>query len=79
MAIPLGILMSSFPVVNGLSQGAIDFIRYLPVPALVPLTIIGWDRETSKIALLWMGTFFQLVLLVADDARRVPGSISRSR
>lgn len=73
MAIPLGILMSSFPIVNGLSQGPIDFIRYLPVPALVPLTIIwlGID-EFSKIALLWMGTFFQLVLLVADDARRVP-------
>ena len=28
--------------------------------------------ETAKIVLLWIGTFFQLVLLVADDARRVP-------
>lgn len=73
MAIPLGILMSSFPIVNGLSQSMIDFIRYLPVPALVPLTIIWLGiGEGSKIALLWMGTFFQLVLLVADDARRVP-------
>ena len=73
MAIPLGILMSSFPIVNGLSQSMIDFIRYLPVPALVPLTIIWLGiGESSKIALLWLGTFFQLVLLVADDARRVP-------
>jgi ABC-type nitrate/sulfonate/bicarbonate transport system ATPase subunit/ABC-type nitrate/sulfonate/bicarbonate transport system permease component len=73
MAIPLGILMSSYRIVNGLSEPIIDFIRYLPVPALVPLTVIWLGiGETSKIALLWIGTFFQLVLLIADDARRVP-------
>jgi len=73
MAIPLGILMSSYRIVNGLSEPIIDFIRYLPVPALVPLTVVWLGiGETSKIALLWIGTFFQLVLLVADDARRVP-------
>jgi NitT/TauT family transport system permease protein len=73
VAIPLGILMSSFRIVNGLTEPIIDFIRYLPVPALVPLTVIWLGiGESSKIALLWMGTFFQLVLLVADDARRVP-------
>jgi NitT/TauT family transport system permease protein len=73
MAVPLGIMMSSYPIVNGMSQSLIDFIRYLPVPALVPLTIIWLGiGESSKIALLWLGTFFQLVLLVADDARRVP-------
>jgi NitT/TauT family transport system permease protein len=73
MAIPLGILMSSYRIVNGLNEPIIDFIRYLPVPALVPLTVIWLGiGETSKITLLWMGTFFQLVLLIADDARRVP-------
>jgi NitT/TauT family transport system permease protein len=73
IAIPLGVLMSSYRAVGAFSEPLIDFIRYLPVPALVPLTLIwlGID-EASKIALLWIGTFFQLVLLVADDARRVP-------
>ncbi|MEX2650170.1 MAG: ABC transporter permease [Alphaproteobacteria bacterium] len=73
MALPLGILMSSYRIVGALSEPIIDFIRYLPVPALVPLLIIwlGIDEE-SKIAVLWMGTFFQLVLLIADDAKRVP-------
>ena len=43
------------------------------MPALVPLTLIWLGiGEGSKIALLWIGTFFQLVLLIADDARRVP-------
>ena len=73
MAIPFGILMSSFRLVGGMSEPVIDLVRYLPVPALVPLTVIWLGiGETAKIALLWMGTFFQLVLLVADGARRVP-------
>lgn len=73
IAIPLGLMMSSFRIVNGVSEPVIDFIRYLPVPALVPLTVIWLGiGETSKITLLWIGTFFQLVLLIADDARRVP-------
>lgn len=73
MAIPLGIMMSSFRIVNSINEPIIDFLRYLPVPALVPLTIIWFGiGEVSKITLLWMGTFFQLVPLIADDANRVP-------
>jgi NitT/TauT family transport system permease protein len=73
MAIPLGIWMSSYRIVGTLTEPIIDFIRYLPVPALVPLLIIWLGiEEASKIAVLWMGTFFQLVLLIADDAKRVP-------
>ena len=73
MAIPIGILMSSYRIVGASLEPTIDFIRYLPVPALVPLSIIWFGvGETTKIFLLWLGTFFQLVLLVADDMRRVP-------
>jgi NitT/TauT family transport system permease protein len=73
MAIPIGILMSSYRIVGAALEPSIDFIRYLPVPALVPLSIIWFGvGETTKIFLLWLGTFFQLVLLVADDMRRVP-------
>jgi NitT/TauT family transport system permease protein len=73
VAIPLGILMSSYRGVGAFTEPLVDFVRYLPVPALVPLTLIWLGiGEGSKIALLWIGTFFQLVLLVADDAHRVP-------
>jgi NitT/TauT family transport system permease protein len=73
MAIPLGILMSSYNLIGAMSEPVVDLIRYLPVPALVPLTVIWLGvGEESKVALLWMGTFFQLVLLVADDTKRVP-------
>ena len=73
MAIPIGIWMSSYRIVGMLIEPIVDFIRYLPVPALVPLLIIWFGiGESSKIAVLWMGTFFQLVLLIADDTKRVP-------
>ena len=73
MAVPLGIFMSSYRIVGAMTEPIVDFIRYLPVPALVPLLIIWLGiGEESKIAVLWMGTFFQLVLLIADDAKRVP-------
>ena len=50
-----------------------DFIRYVPVPALIPIFII-WSGigETSKFFVLFFGTFFQLVLFVMDDADNVP-------
>ena len=73
MAVPIGIWMSSYRIVGTLIEPIVNFIRYLPIPALVPLLIIWFGiGEASKIAVLWMGTFFQLVLLIADDAKRVP-------
>jgi NitT/TauT family transport system permease protein len=72
LAIPLGVLMSAFKPIAALSEPPIDFVRYLPVPALVPLTILWFGiGEGSKILLLFIGTFFQLVLLVMDDANNV--------
>ena len=73
MAIPIGSWMSSYRICGMLIEPIVDFIRYLPVPAMVPLLIIWFGiGESSKIAVLWMGTFFQLVLLIADDTKRVP-------
>jgi NitT/TauT family transport system permease protein len=73
MAIPIGMLMGSYRPINAALEPIIDFIRYLPTPALVPISIIWFGvGEETKIFLLWLGTFFQLVLLVVDDMNRVP-------
>ena len=73
IAVPLGLMMSTYRAVGAILEPFIDFVRYLPVPALVPLLVIWFGvGETSKIAVLWMGTFFQLILLIADDTKRVP-------
>lgn len=73
LAVPLAILMCSYKPLYNLLSPYIDFTRYLPVPALIPLTILffGID-EGAKIALLFIGTFFQLILLVIDDIRNIP-------
>ena len=79
IAVPLGLMMSSYRVVGAALEPFVDFVRYLPVPALVPLLIIWFGvGEASKIAVLWMGTFFQLLLLVQDDTKRVPGEYVES-
>lgn len=79
IAVPLGLMMSSYRAVGATLEPFVDFVRYLPVPALVPLLIIWFGvGEGSKIAVLWMGTFFQLLLLVQDDTRRVPSEFVES-
>jgi len=73
IAVPLGLYMSAYRAVGAILEPFVDFVRYLPVPALVPLLVIWFGvGEASKIAVLWMGTFFQLILLIADDTKRVP-------
>jgi NitT/TauT family transport system permease protein len=76
MGVPLGLWMGSFKVVEAVVQPMVEFVRYVPVPALIPILMVffGID-ELSKIALIWVGTFFQLVLMVADEVRRVPDNL----
>jgi NitT/TauT family transport system permease protein len=73
LAIPLGVLMGSYRLFESFLQPPSEFMRYVPVPALVPLVMIffGID-EGAKVALIFAGTFFQLLVMVADEIRRVP-------
>lgn len=72
LAVPLGILMGSFRIVEAAVEPITGFVRYLPVSALIPLLIlwVGIGIE-QKIAVIFLGTFFQQVILVADISARV--------
>jgi NitT/TauT family transport system permease protein len=73
VGVPVGILMGSFKVMEALVEPVVDFVRYLPVSAMIPLLILYIGIGTAeKIAVIFIGTFFQLVLLVADVAAHVP-------
>ncbi|MBS3183429.1 ABC transporter permease [Leucobacter manosquensis] len=76
MAIPIGTLMGVNARVEAALEPLMDFIRYMPVVAFVPLTIVwvGID-ENQKFLIIWMGTFFQQVLMVADAVRRTPRTL----
>lgn len=75
VALPLGVLMGALPRVEAALEPLMDFIRYMPVVAFVPLTII-WvgTGDGQKFLIIWLGTFFQLVLMVSDAVRTVPVS-----
>jgi len=73
IAIPLGLWIGTYRPVQALFEPLTDFIRYMPAVAFIPLVMIwvGID-ESAKIAIIFIGTFFQMVLMVAEDVRRVP-------
>ncbi len=54
-------------------EPVIDFVRYMPVVAFVPLTILWFGTgEFQKWLIIWIGTFFQQILIVQDCVKRVP-------
>jgi NitT/TauT family transport system permease protein len=73
IAVPLGLFIGTWRSVQALLEPLMDFIRYMPAVAFVPLVMVwvGID-EGAKIAIIFIGTFFQMVLMVAEDVRRVP-------
>jgi NitT/TauT family transport system permease protein len=73
IALPLGLFIGTYRAVQALLEPLTDFIRYMPAVAFIPLVMlwIGID-EGAKIGIIFIGTFFQMVLMVAEDVRRVP-------
>ena len=73
MAIPIGVLIGTYRFWEAAIEPLVDFIRYMPVVAFVPLTIL-WSGtgNTQKFVIIWIGTFFQQVLLIMDNVKRVP-------
>ena len=73
LAIPLGILMGAYKCAEAAHEPFVGFVRYVPVPALIPLVmVIAGIDEPAKILLIFLGTYFQMVLVVADVTRQVP-------
>jgi NitT/TauT family transport system permease protein len=76
IAVPLGILMGSFRIVQAALEPIVNFTRYLPVTSMIPLLIlwIGIGIE-EKIAVIFIGTFFQQLVMIADVSARVPNEL----
>lgn len=73
IALPLGVLCGTFKPFEALLEPTMDFVRYMPAVAFVPLMLLWCGiGEASKISVIFIGTFFQMLLMFADDVRRVP-------
>lgn len=79
LGVPIGILVGSFKGIEAFIRPICEFIRYMPVPAFVPMVMV-WAGigEMAKILIVFLGTFFQLVLMVADDVMAVPEDLLNS-
>jgi NitT/TauT family transport system permease protein len=73
MSIVIGVLAGCYGFWKASIEPFVDFVRYMPVVAFVPLTIL-WSGtgDVQKFLIIWMGTFFQQVLMVMDSVKRVP-------
>ena len=66
VAVPLGIAMGAYKPVEAFFEPFVSFARYLPASAFIPLLIL-WAGigELQKLLVIFIGSFFQIVLMVA--------------
>jgi len=72
IGVPLGILCGTYRFFARLHEPFIEFFRYAPAPAFSALcvAVLGID-DAPKIAIIFIGTFFQQVLVIANTVRKV--------
>ncbi|TDF91849.1 ABC transporter permease [Paenibacillus piri] len=76
LGVPLGILAGTFRIAESIVVPPTEFIRYMPATAFVPLIMV-WAGigEGAKIMVIFVGCFFQLILMVADNTRTVSNDL----
>ncbi len=73
LALPIGLLIGAFRPVEAILEPLTDFVRYMPAVAFIPLVMLWFGiGESAKISIIFIGTFFQMVLMVAENVRLVP-------
>ena len=70
--VPIGLIMGTFKVAEAFTEPVVGFIRYMPASAFIPLFILWLGiGDIEKIAIIFVGSFFQLILMVAVVAKNV--------
>lgn len=74
--VPLGILAGTYDAISRLHEPFVEFFRYLPAPAFGALAVaVLGIHDAPKIAIIFIGTFFQQVLVVANTTRKLDPSL----
>ncbi|MAS96077.1 MAG: ABC transporter permease [Verrucomicrobiales bacterium] len=70
IGIPIGVLCGTYAFFSRLIEPFTDFFRYMPAPTFSTLLVaIFLANDAPKIALVFVGTFFQMVLVVSNTTR----------
>jgi len=79
VAVPVGILMGNYRIIEGALEPLISTVRYMPVVALIPLSIL-WAGigDGQKILILFLGTFFQQALMIMDNVKNIDMNLIRA-
>ena len=76
IGVPLGILCGTYSAISRVSEPFIEFFRYLPAPAFGALAVaILGIHDGPKIAVIFIGTFFQQVLIISNTTRKLDLSL----
>ena len=76
IGVPLGILCGTYDFFSKLFEPFVEFFRYLPAPAFGALAVaILGIHSAPKIAIIFIGTFFQQVLIVSNTTRKLDPSL----
>ena len=76
VAVPLGMLAGNFRLFEAALEPVVGFLRYMPVPAFIPLLMLyAGIGEEPKILVIFIGTVVQEVVMVADVTKQVKGEM----
>lgn len=76
IGVPLGIFCGTYKLFSNLFEPFIEYFRYLPAPAFGALAVaILGIADGPKIAIIFIGTFFQQVLVIANTTRKLDISL----
>ncbi len=72
LGVPLGVLCGAYTAMARLHEPFIEFFRYFPAPAFGALAVaVLGIHDAPKVAIIFIGTFFQMVLVVANTTRKL--------
>lgn len=72
VAVPLGVMMGSFPAIEAVFAPFVSAWRYLPAPSFIPILLMWFGTgEAPKLALLFIGVIFFLITLIMDHTKNV--------
>ena len=76
VGVPIGVLCGTYAAVSRIHEPFIEFFRYLPAPAFGALAVaILGIYDGPKIAIIFIGTFFQQVLIISNTTRKLDISL----
>jgi len=76
IGLPIGVLCGTYSGLRWLVEPFVEFARYLPPPAFSVLAVAVLGLYSApKVFIVFLGTFFQLILIVSKTVSRVEMSL----